>query len=672
MEDVCYFLVGKVERSAQAAKRILPTYPCLQPSESTAFRTALTKYVEMLRNRVVRPESQPVLTSSNNAKNKKDHATTDAWWWKDTVVRKSIIEECSGDRFERLLIALSTHAIWSSSRPTSADTIHADENTALVSLQELPMRYASLVVSSQSYRLAWERTAALLLQRQHELDTLRRALTDPKHKPLSRYASIATDRLVELCASRKADLLRDGWVDADGQKALDFLLDLANLKDVERTPQHISSGNSEPLTIQAPAPGQSPPAQPLATAAAHHPSHLKALTTPLLPRTSLSTDTDHTTADTAVQSTTTSLSMNITLRERSHAAERSKTALEEALRRMRIMGQGLDARLEKAQARVQAAVRPDVVLDLPVVNNAGLNVDFEAPTSLDPPAKTTPKGPRTVEEHMHHILMTELSQYPTIPSKPTISYMATEAAVTRDVPSRPGPSRSQTTGPLRITKSRAAPARPEITSRVPLPSPIKVRPTPTTIEAERIVDSMNESTTSSNFNITNRTPKASRTLKRPRLIPLSATSDPFSSRPSSARPAESAPVSVEEIPALLDEEHMVDIGQGSESVDIVEPGREVKAETEVQELAEIASVASEGSAVSEQRDGEDVGSETDAPFSESVAEEEEETREDDEVYEGKSMSLRDILVQAGDATFAQYDLLAEDDEDLADQTFGWD
>lgn len=35
------------------------------------------------------------------------------------------------------------------------------------------MRYASLVVSSQSHRLAWERTAALLLQRQHELDTLR-------------------------------------------------------------------------------------------------------------------------------------------------------------------------------------------------------------------------------------------------------------------------------------------------------------------------------------------------------------------------------------------------------------------------------------------------------------------------------------------------------------------
>lgn len=107
---------------------------------------------------------------------------------------------------------------------------------------------------------------------------------------------------------------------------------------------------------------------------------------------------------------------------------------------------------------------------------------------------------------------------------------------------------------------------------------------------------------------------------------------------------------------LYDDDH---IAQASESGDIVEPGTEAKAETEVQRYTETASVPSEGSAVSEKGDGEDVGSETDAPFSESVPEEEEEMGEDDEVYEGKSMSLRDILVQAGDATFAQYDLLGE-------------
>jgi hypothetical protein len=33
--------------------------------------------------------------------------------------------------------------------------------------------------------------------------------------------------------------------------------------------------------------------------------------------------------------------------------------------------------------------------------------------------------------------------------------------------------------------------------------------------------------------------------------------------------------------------------------------------------------------------------------------------EDDWSYEGKSMSLRDILVRAGDATFAHFDILRE-------------
>ena len=33
--------------------------------------------------------------------------------------------------------------------------------------------------------------------------------------------------------------------------------------------------------------------------------------------------------------------------------------------------------------------------------------------------------------------------------------------------------------------------------------------------------------------------------------------------------------------------------------------------------------------------------------------------EDDWTYEGKSMTLRDILVRAGDATFAHFDILSE-------------
>lgn len=100
--------------------------------------------------------------------------------------------------------------------------------------------------------LKWFSTVPLLTE-----DALQRALTDPTHQPLSRYASIATDRLVELCMSRRADLSREGWTGADGQKALNFLLDLASLNDIEGRPQHTSTGSAGPLTIQAPSvPGQ--------------------------------------------------------------------------------------------------------------------------------------------------------------------------------------------------------------------------------------------------------------------------------------------------------------------------------------------------------------------------------------------------------------------------------
>lgn len=46
--------------------------------------------------------------------------------------------------------------------------------------------------------------------------------------------------------------------------------------------------------------------------------------------------------------------------------------------------------------------------------------------------------------------------------------------------------------------------------------------------------------------------------------------------------------------------------------------------------------------------------------------------EDDWSYEGKSMTLRDILVRAGDATFAHFDILHEEDVDVADETLGWE
>ncbi|EIW58312.1 uncharacterized protein TRAVEDRAFT_124273 [Trametes versicolor FP-101664 SS1] len=116
MEDISYFLVGKVERSkerAKSANQILPTYPCLQPSDTTAFRIALAKYVETIRNSIVHTTHAGEKPAEQKAKQPASPARDEipAWWWRDVVVRKSILDECCGERFERLILALSSHAI---------------------------------------------------------------------------------------------------------------------------------------------------------------------------------------------------------------------------------------------------------------------------------------------------------------------------------------------------------------------------------------------------------------------------------------------------------------------------------------------------------------------------------------------------------------------------------
>ncbi|KAI0700153.1 hypothetical protein C8T65DRAFT_709754 [Cerioporus squamosus] len=116
MEDITYFLVGKIEGSKERAKNILSTYPCLQPSDTTAFRIALSKYVETMRNAIVHT------THAGDTKGKQPAHSDEAsaWWWKDVVVRKSILDECSGDRFERLILALSSHAVLKNTARTTS------------------------------------------------------------------------------------------------------------------------------------------------------------------------------------------------------------------------------------------------------------------------------------------------------------------------------------------------------------------------------------------------------------------------------------------------------------------------------------------------------------------------------------------------------------------------
>jgi hypothetical protein len=82
--------------------QILPTYPCLAPADTTAFRTSLAKYLETLRHSAIYPKHGSVNASSSIRNKGKDKETTseaiEAWWWKDVVVRKSLLEECAGER----------------------------------------------------------------------------------------------------------------------------------------------------------------------------------------------------------------------------------------------------------------------------------------------------------------------------------------------------------------------------------------------------------------------------------------------------------------------------------------------------------------------------------------------------------------------------------------------
>ena len=56
----------------------------------TAFKIALSKYLESIRNAVTHT------THTADSKGKPPEAV--AWWWKDVVVRKTVLDECSGER----------------------------------------------------------------------------------------------------------------------------------------------------------------------------------------------------------------------------------------------------------------------------------------------------------------------------------------------------------------------------------------------------------------------------------------------------------------------------------------------------------------------------------------------------------------------------------------------
>ncbi|KAF7964598.1 hypothetical protein HWV62_5089, partial [Athelia sp. TMB] len=365
MEDVTFFLVGRIEGRGQA-KSILPTHPCASPGETTAFRTSLTKYLEGLRHDTLYPKSAPLARINTKGKAPEVGVEDDfvqAWWWKDVLVRKSLLEECAGERFERMLLSFSTHALLkyiSSSETTPSNTVVNSENiTGHIQIQR--RAYMSRLASYQDKWNAWELSASLLSRRAENLQMLRDRLTDDSDSNSSVYNALATKKLLALADSRKQDLTQNGWLNAKGQRALDVLIELAGLASSALVPaildtSAIKAGTSKVVSKyftgkcskRASQPTDAPQAmQPLPIAAAHHPSALKAIRAPIFV-----TKTVARTSSSAPVRTKSNAEVSLSAELRS--TENMQTTLKDSLEHARRVGEEMRAKLNALQANLHA------------------------------------------------------------------------------------------------------------------------------------------------------------------------------------------------------------------------------------------------------------------------------------------------------------------------------
>ncbi|GBE86319.1 predicted protein [Sparassis crispa] len=419
MEDICYFLLGRIE-GRDRAKAILPMYPCLQPSDTTAFRVSLTKYLESLRHGIVHTNHK-VSNSDNKGKMRDSTDTAGAWWWKDVVVRKSLLEECAGERFERLLLALSTHALFKklSASPALSAEPGREELTALTST------YGALLAQSHSSRRVWERTASALTRRKADLQLLRERLSDPNAnaRRSTKYNALTTDRLLALRDSALSDLLRKSWRHAEGLIALDFLIDLAGLQGSHGASKHDGENSSrlsivavDVLDTKAPV---ALPIPPLPIAAAHHPAHLHTLMEPVFSSSTPTAPMNATVSAPARPKETIPFGVS----ERIDAAARMEEALQRALASAEAVRQQLQKRIQGGKA-------------IPASNKSVLNLDLRSwaapnPRTLDFHTAPTPgllgtfslpsvSPESALEEQIAQIRTALLPAYPPVPTQPVL------------------------------------------------------------------------------------------------------------------------------------------------------------------------------------------------------------------------------------------------------------
>ncbi|KAK0434653.1 hypothetical protein EV421DRAFT_1839637 [Armillaria borealis] len=363
MQDIFYFLVGKIERTKARVQKILPSYPCLKPADTMTFRNSLAKYLENLRHQSIASFADAGTPTTNVA-----------WWWRDVVVRKSLLEQCEGEKFMRMVVCLSAHALF-----VAVSAISVTSNN----ISELSGKYASRLGCMKYTRNGWVRAGSVLLQRRRDLSTLRDNLVRQPIDP-SKYRSLSTSRLVALLNSKERDL-KHTWTN----RALEFLLELSGLKmSPTLSLSSLSTIISTTATLCQRASNSSP--QVLPVVAAHHLSNLRKLKRPVL-----GSKTPE--SDTVVKTTTLAPHVSAILTEYHDAEVRMHQNLDSALTTINRGHDHYDSQMRKP--RNQAV--PCLKLRRPP--DWRIHVEFEKPPDLSLFSLSTPDDLESLEKRINHI-----------------------------------------------------------------------------------------------------------------------------------------------------------------------------------------------------------------------------------------------------------------------------
>ncbi|PPR05322.1 hypothetical protein CVT24_008041 [Panaeolus cyanescens] len=268
MEDVSYFLVGRLEKLKDGPKSLFPMYPCCRPSDTVAFRTTLAKYLEQLRHSAIYPTA---LGKSTKQKDRQlPSSSVSAKWWKDVVVRKSLLEECVGERFERLMLALSTHTLMKLSKAHPIDISDFAQE-----LRRQPQLYHSKLSMLNAVRRQWKSRARLLEEKMKQINQLRSTFEgDQRLKAKRDHASLQS--IQQLADSKARNIKNTFWSGVDAAGALTFMVTLAGLGSAPCLPTNLSTAHVEGDQSSLPA-----SITPLPVAAAHHPAQIKKFRRPL-------------------------------------------------------------------------------------------------------------------------------------------------------------------------------------------------------------------------------------------------------------------------------------------------------------------------------------------------------------------------------------------------------